>query len=152
MMLCDHAQVAGGKLYISGGGWGVTGSTTDPMAVAVLISVPWDRTNSKVQLVLALVDADGNPVVQRGPLGDVPVRVEGQFEVGRPPGVKPGTPIDVPLAMNVQPLTLSPDSRYTWTLTLNGEQHEDWTLAFSTQPQQFFMGPFAGPGTNIPPV
>lgn len=136
MMLCDHAQVAGGKLFISGGGWTMTDAPTAPSAIALIISVPWDRTNSRIQFAMTLVDQDGRPVSQTGPLGAAPVRIEGQFEVGRPAGVKPGSPIDVPLSFNVQPMALKPDARYTWELALDGEQHADWTLSFATRPAQ----------------
>jgi hypothetical protein len=136
MMLCDHAQVAGGKLFISGGGWSATDTPTAATAIALIISVPWDRTNSKIQFALTLIDQDGRPVSQMGPLGMAPVRVEGQFEVGRPAGIKPGTAIDVPLAFNVQSMVLDPDARYTWELTLDGEQDDSWTLSFATRPRQ----------------
>ncbi len=135
MMLCDHAQVAGGKLFIAGGGWNTTDTPTAPSAIALIIAVPWDRTNSVIQISLELVDQDGRPVSQPGPLGMAPVRVEGQFEVGRPAGVKPGTSIDVPLSFAVQSMALNPDTRYTWELTLDGERDSDWTLSFATRPR-----------------
>ena len=66
--------------------------------------------------------------------GAQPVVIEGAFEVGRPPGIKPGVPIDVPLAINVGALPLAPGGRYEWRLSIDGESHEDWRLAFSTRP------------------
>lgn len=149
MMLCDHAQVAGGKLFISGGGWNATDTPTAPSAIALIISVPWDRTNSRIQFAVTLVDQDGRPVSQMGPLGMAPVRIEGQFEVGRPAGVKPGSSIDVPLSFNVQSMALRPDSRYTWELTLDGEQHADWSLSFATRPTQ---APTSGYGPSDLPA
>ena len=62
MMLADAAQEVGGKLYILGGGWSVTGPMPTPMAIALKIEVPWDRTNEKHELLLELLDEDGNPV------------------------------------------------------------------------------------------
>ena len=47
--------------------------------------------------------------------------------------VKPGTPLDVPFAMNLGPLMIAPGARYEWRLTINGEEHEDWRLAFTTR-------------------
>lgn len=149
MMLCDHAQVAGGKLFIAGGGWSWTDTPTPPSAIALIISVPWDRTNSMIRFSLALVDQDGQPVSQTGPLGMAPLRVEGQFEVGRPAGIKPGTPIDVPLSFNVQSMILRPDSRYTWELTIDGEQQDSWTLPFATRPPQV---PTSGYGPSDVPL
>jgi hypothetical protein len=59
MMLCDHAAVAEGKLFVSGGGWGLIGPAPSPSAIAILIEVPWDQTNRKVVFSLSLHSADG---------------------------------------------------------------------------------------------
>ncbi|MFE0577933.1 DUF6941 family protein [Streptomyces sp. NPDC058866] len=132
-MLCDHAQVAEGKLFISGGGWSVTGPTPSPSALAIKIEVPWDQANTPIKFALELVDQDGKPVKQQGPLGLQPLRVEGQVEVGRPPGLVPGTPLDVPLAIGVTALPLTPGGRYTWRLELNGRTEEGWQLSFTVR-------------------
>jgi hypothetical protein len=135
MMLADAAQEVGGKLYILGGGWSITGPEAVPMAVALKLEVPWDRTNMPHSLVLELLDEDGNAVLVPGPEEDqVPLQVTGDFEAGRPPGVKPGTPIDSALAVNFGPLPLEPGRRYQWRLSINGESDEDWALGFSTRP------------------
>lgn len=134
MMLCDHAQVADGKLYISGGGWSLIGPAPSPSAIALKIDVPWDRTNKPIQLVLRLLREDGQPVEQPGPVGTQPIQIQAELEVGRPPGLKQGTPIDVPLAVNIPPLPLSPGERYSWELELDGDHHEDWHLSFTTRP------------------
>jgi hypothetical protein len=51
-----------------------------------------------------------------------------------PPDVKPGTPVDFPVGLNLGPQMLTPGGRYDWCLTLDGETREDWHLAFSTRP------------------
>jgi len=66
-MLADSAQEVGGKLYILGGGWSITGPDPVPMAIALKLEVPWDRTNEQHSLLLELVDEDGNPVIVPGP-------------------------------------------------------------------------------------
>jgi len=137
MMLADSAQEVGGKLYILGGGWSITGPDPVPMAIALKLEVPWDRTNEKHSLLIELLDEDGNPVLVEGPEehgGQVPLQVTGEFEAGRPPGIKPGTPIDSALAVNFGPLPLEGGRRYQWRLSIDGETDEDWTLAFSTRP------------------
>jgi hypothetical protein len=133
MMLADAAQVAGDKLYILGGGWSITGPDPVPMAIALKLEVPWDRTNEQHSLLLELLDEDGNAVMVPGPEehGDVPLQVTADFEAGRPPGIKPGTPIDSALAVNFGPLPLEAGRRYQWRLSINGETDEDWTLGFS---------------------
>lgn len=133
MMLCDHAQVAEGKLYIIGGGWSVTGPGQNPSAIAMKIDVPWDRTNKPIRMLLRLLGQDGEPVVTDAAVPQ-PIEIHGQFEVGRPPGLKQGTPIDMPVAINLPPLPLAPGQRFTWELELDGEHREEWHLTFTTRP------------------
>ena len=59
----------------------------------------------------------------------------GEFEVGRPPGLKPGTPLDFPVAVNSTPLPLEP-GRYEWRLTIDGATREDWTMPFSVRTEE----------------
>jgi hypothetical protein len=66
---------------------------------------------------------------------DQAVAFGGDFEVGRPPGLKPGTPLDFPVAMNSTPLPLEP-GRYEWRLTIDGQSHQDWTLAFTVRSEE----------------
>jgi hypothetical protein len=116
LLLCDAAQEVGGKLYILGGGWSVMAADTPTsMALAVKLSVPWDRANTRHKVVVDLLDADGGPV----DLGEGPVRIEGEFEVGRPPGLKAGTPLDAPFVANFPGLALEPGS-YVWELEVDG--------------------------------
>jgi len=87
IMLADAAQESAGKLYILGGGWSVTGLDIPPSALAMKIDVPWDQANVRHAWVLELVSEDGVPVEIEGQS----VRLEGEFEVGRPPGAAPGS-------------------------------------------------------------
>ena len=131
LLLADAAQAVDGKLYVLGGGWSVTGPQPTPMAIALKIDVPWDQTNTRHSWRLELVDADGGPVE----LGDEPspVQIEQEFEIGRPPGVKPGTPLDFVVAISIQPLPLETGKQYAWQLTIDGEGQNDWHLPFSTR-------------------
>ena len=110
----------------------MTGPGAVQMGIAVKIEVPWDQSNLQHTFRLTLVDADEQPVLVPG--AEHPVQVEGQFEVGRPPGLKPGSPLDFALAVNVPPLPLAPDSRYVWRLLIDGESDEDWYVGFTTRP------------------
>ena len=134
MLLADYAQVAEGKLNLIGGGWTITGPQPSPFAIAVLFDIPWDRTNEQHRFRLELVDLDGHPVMTETPEGPQPLFIEGEFEVGRPPGLKRGTSIPVPVAFNMGPQEIPPGERYEWRLTVNGETDEDWRLPFSTRP------------------
>ncbi len=132
MLLADSAQAVGGKLYVLGGGWTVAGPAPTPMALAIKIEVPWDRGNITHQLVIELLDADGQPVEAPMPPEGVPapIRLESAFEAGRPPGLKPGTPLDVVLAINFAPFPLEPGARYEWRLSIGGYD-QDWRTGFS---------------------
>lgn len=117
MLLADNAQNVAGKLYILGAGWSLTGPAPSPSAVAMKIDVPWEATNRKHQVRIELHDSDGNPVRIPGPVDSQPLRVIVPLEVGRPPGMVQGTPIDWPFAMNVGPIALNP-GRYEWRCTV----------------------------------
>jgi hypothetical protein len=136
MLLADAAQEVNGKLYVLGGGWSVTGPEVPPMAIALKIDVPWNEANRRRQWELVLLDADGSPVTFPSADGPQELRVGGDFEVGRPPGLTPGSDIDLPLAVNVGPLPLPPGARYTWRLQIDGETQEHWQLSFTVRSRQ----------------
>lgn len=126
MLLCDAAQSLAGKLYILGGGFSTIQARpggVQTMALAIKIEVPWDQTNRQIKFMLKLLDHDGQPVdltgQRGGQLGPEDAVAGGEFEVGRPPGVKPGTPIDVPLVLPFAAIQLRLGS-YVWVLEING--------------------------------
>lgn len=106
MLLCDYAEELNGKLYIMGGGWSrlTRFMPVANMALAIKVEVPWDRANIQHNIKALLVNEDGEPVS----LGDPPqqIQVEGGLEVGRPPGLRAGTPIDATLALRFNGLPL----------------------------------------------
>jgi hypothetical protein len=135
MLLADFAQVADGKLTVVGGGWSLTGPEQVPFGIALLIQVPWDRANQRHVMRLELVDADGQPVlVDTDEDGEQPIVFfdDLPFEVGRPPGLKPGTYLDFPVAVNSAPLALEP-GLYVWRLTIDDEADPDWRLPFTVR-------------------
>lgn len=94
LILADAAEVNGGKLYLLGGGFDrINIASPLPqrrrMALAVSISVPWASTNERHRLTLDFMDEDGNRQAN----------VEGEFEVGRPPGAKAGQVQRIQLAL-----------------------------------------------------
>lgn len=116
MLLCDAAQSHNGKLYILGGGWTQIPATNPlpPMALAVQLAIPWDQANERMALEAALVDEDGETI----DLGSGPVVARTEIEVGRPPGMRPGTPLSSPLVMNFGGLRLEPGG-YVWELRVD---------------------------------
>lgn len=127
MLLADSAQVADGKLFVLGGGLANIGPQPQPMALALLIDVPWSRANIEHGWMLELLDEDGGPVLHEG----LPVLVQGTFEAGRPAGQTPGTPLTVPLAINFSALPVEPGRSYLWRLAIDDTSEPDWTRRFS---------------------
>ena len=86
LILADSAQVVGNKLYLLGGGWDrLTVNKEFPaqqhVGIALALKVPWNQTNEKHQFEIEIASDDAVPIVNIG----------GQFEVGRPPGIPPGS-------------------------------------------------------------
>jgi hypothetical protein len=133
LLLADYAKVAEGKLDVLGAGWSMM-RAGGPFGffVAALFQVPWDQTNTKHAFRLELLDADGRPVATAD--RSQTIRIDGEFEVGRPAGLKPGTPVDAPLVVPFGPLELD-SGRYEIRLTIDGETKEDWFVAFTLESQ-----------------
>lgn len=134
MLLADFAEAVNGKLYIMGGGWSITGPRPTPSAIAIKIDVPWTATNTKHEVKIELLDGDYHPVMMPAVGGDAPVMIQGAFEVGRPPGIIAGSPLDVTMAFNIPPIPLEPNRRYCWRLSINGKSEDEWKVTFSTRP------------------
>ena len=138
-MLCDHAQVADGKLFINGGGISrFHGPGLPPgTSIAVLMLIPWELTNAPIVLDLHLLTQDGQPV-QDSEGADI--GIQARTEVGRPPGIEPGIPIDLPLTFHVGGLRL-PTGRYMWRLSVNNDTRQAWQLSLTV---------IIDPGTGSP--
>jgi len=130
VLLADAAQVADGKLFILGAGISSIGAGPHPLGVAILIDVPWDRANIRHLWQLELVDEDGTPVMAN----DRPVLVGGDFEAGRPPGLQPGTPLSVPIAVNFSGLPVQAGHSYQFRLAVDGTTEGDWSARFGVRP------------------
>lgn len=129
IMLCDHAEAVKGKLFINGGGIDVFRVGSGPphpisTALAVVIHVPWAATNRAHRLTVALVDEDGSEVVPWVPSEAPPrppVRVESQFNVGRPAQLQAGAAQPVALAMNFQ-LGLTSLGGYVFVVSIDDDE------------------------------
>ncbi len=130
MLLCDAAQVAGGKLFVLGGGLASIGPKPQPLAIALQITVPWDRANIAHEWQVELIDEDGQEVV----VNDKPVVMRGRFEAGRPAGLQPGSPLGVSLAINLSPFRLTGGRSYAFALSINEEKRPDWRVRFFVKP------------------
>lgn len=131
MLLCDSAQSVNGKLYILGGGLSVIGPKPQPLAIALRIEVPWERANIRHEWSVQLLDEDSRPFA----VGEKQIVVKGNFEAGRPAGLRPGTPLGVALAINITALPLPGGSSYTFALKINEEQRPEWRVGFFVRPR-----------------
>ena len=119
LLLADAAtQDSHGKVSALGLGWSVTSSPTPPAALVLFMKVPWNLANQKHRLEMRLVDEDGRPA---GP-GPEGLNIQGEFEVGRPPGLPQGTDIDNAIVLNLPAgLELGTDRGYEWRVEVNGD-------------------------------
>ncbi len=85
LLLAEHAEVTGSKLYLMGGGWDTMSVPEAPASVRINLAagvrVEWDETNLPVPLLVRVDDDDAQEVF----------RLEGQMNVGRPPHLPAGT-------------------------------------------------------------
>jgi hypothetical protein len=121
MLLCDYAEEINGKLYVMGGGWSqlFTADAPTNMGLAIKVSVPWDQANRPHDFSVRLVTDDEQSVLT----GDEqqPVELQGKLEVGRPPGLRPGTYLDSAIALNLQNLVL-PAGLFHWKAEVDGSE------------------------------
>ena len=85
LILAEHAEVTGSKLYLMGGGWDTMNVPDVPANVRLTavagIRVEWDETNVSLPVVVRVDDDDAQEVF----------RLDGQMNVGRPPQLLAGT-------------------------------------------------------------
>jgi len=143
MLLCDAAQVQGGKLYILGGGWTrVLAIAPINFAIAIQFAVPWHLANKQMALRIDLLDSDGKPFI--GPDGKA-VQVLGHMEVGRPPGLKQGSTLDNALAVGLTGMTIPPGS-YRWDLYVDKDLVESAPFEVLAAPQGMTLPGMPPPG------
>jgi len=107
-----------------GAGWDqvpVVGQTITPHAVVAMVHVPWTDANRKHSMKFDLIDEDNAPVQTVDPAGSpVPVTVDAEFEVGRPPGVRPGSDLLATFTFTVAPgLPLVEGKSYSWVCNID---------------------------------
>ena len=114
LLVADRAEAVSGKLYLLGGGWDritlaqFPGPANFDVALGVLVG--YTETNERHQFALTLEDDDNRVVL--GP-------VDGQFELGRPAGLKPAQAQRFIVAVR-GPFPLPGPGCYHWVVTLDG--------------------------------
>lgn len=118
-LIADHAEAVSGKLYVTGGCWNSLAVTDLPathphLSVAAALHVPWEATNQKHSLQLDLVDADGHSLL--------PEPLKGEFETGRPPGMRPGDEAIFVLAFNFNGMPIESEGTREFLLEVDGSE------------------------------
>lgn len=119
LMLADHAEAANGKLYVTGGCWNQIFAAQFPvrhghLSLAMAIDVPWTATNERHAIEIDMVDSDGASAI--------PKKIGGGFEVGRPPGWRPGDPNTVVAVFNIDGLPLQKPTDYAFVVRVDGRE------------------------------
>lgn len=99
LILANHAEARDGLLNLLGGGWTehrrrIPKGGTAPVShfgIGVSVLVDWNDTNRPHRLILRIENADGHEIA----------KIEGDVEVGRPPGIQPGSSQRTVLAFNI---------------------------------------------------
>jgi hypothetical protein len=152
-MLCEYAEMAGGKLYISGGNLSQVGTRLEPphpvhFALAVTVKVPWSATNEQHTLVVELVsegigavgsETDGPkrvPINFR-PQTAMPEEHRGTvrigFNVGRPANLAPGSDALVPVVLPFYRLDLTRLGTYYFAVSVGEDELDRVTFQVGAQ-------------------
>jgi len=147
IILCDFAEQdqMGGKVHMLGAGWSLMGPLPSAHAVVVLIKVGWNEANEPHEFVLQLTDADASAVNVPSPAGTQALVFNGRLEVGRPPGIPPGSEIDTSFVIPLQPLQLVGGQRYTWRLEIDQVERATEGFYVRPMPQPIMLPPLTEP-------
>jgi hypothetical protein len=120
LLLADRAEAANGKIFIHGGGVDrhfVNPKATPPVQlnadVALGILTDWAETNTDHVFTVRVEDEDAKPAWA----------MEAQFQVGRPPGAKPGQQFRQLIAIR-GPIPLPGRGAFKVVLEIDGKAQE----------------------------
>lgn len=121
LLIADHAEAVNGKMYVTGGCWNRLTVANLPashphLTVATALHVPWSETNQRHTITLNLIDQDGQSVI--------PQPIEGEFETGRPAGLRPGDDQVIAMTFNFNGLSFESEGDYTFVLAVDGTELE----------------------------
>jgi len=148
VMLCDHAQVAANKLFISGANidrMSVPAGTPPPyllnFAAAGIVRVPWQATNEEHTLSFNFVTQDGKPplMAEGIAIGPEGIRVQMKFNIGRPPQMTSGDEQLVPFAFQLA-LPLGAPGRFVLQFSLDGTSVRNLTFTMAVEPTMAGFG------------
>jgi hypothetical protein len=119
--LCDHASVPpDGKIYIHGGGIHQLYVSQIPgplraLFLVVRLSIPWHMLGEPHTVLIRALDLDRRPIGPTDPLVATP------FELGRPPGHRPGDESALNICAELSGLTVDQPITLRFHLAVDDE-------------------------------
>ena len=138
--LCDHASVPpDGKLYIHGGGVHqlLVPQIPGPLRTLFLVvrlSIPWHMLGEPHIVRIQALDLDRNPVGPLDPLVTTP------FELGKPPGHRPGDESAINICAELSGLIIQQPMTIRFHLSVDDQTIGSLPLKVGQMPPQS-MGP-----------
>lgn len=136
VLLCDFAEVSGGKLFITGAGFSLvaSGSPQPPyqvnLCLAILVSIPWTETDAQHLLTIEMVSEAGGAqrrimLSEQLPAGAEPAD-KGMIIVGfsarRTPNMIDGDETTMPMSVPLFGLALPEFGPYFFSVRIDGRE------------------------------
>lgn len=142
----DHAVVQGGKLYVNGGFWTRLSFPSFPQvfnfSICVVLHIPWRAHHQSHSFAISFEDADGQTTTNQ---------LEGQFQTGTSPDMRPGDFTEVPMAVQINNFVFQRPGDYAAVLQVDRTEIKRWRVRAIqvvgvqlTSPPQAGGGPGAG--------
>jgi hypothetical protein len=153
VLMCDFAEVSGGKLFITGAGISIVGSSAPQppcqvnVCLAIIVSIPWTETDAQHLMTIELV-SEASGAQQRVMLSDqLPEGADPAdrglilvgFSAARVPTMMPGDETTMPLSIPLFGLTLPEFGPYFFSVHIDGREMD--RASFRLVPMQQPSGP-----------
>lgn len=136
VLLCDFAEVSGGKLFITGAGISLVASSSPQppyqvnVCLAILVSIPWNETDSEHTLTIELVSEAGGSqerIMLSDQLPDGADRADlgmivAVFTAARMPIMVDGDESTMPMSIPLFGLPLPQHGPYFFSVRIDGRE------------------------------
>jgi len=145
-MLCDFAEVSGGKLFISGAGVNLVGTAASEaphpvnISLAIMVRIPWTATNHQHRLTIELVEETDtgrlripiNEILPPGADEADKGMIFALFNAGRSPTMVVGELTLMPVALPMFGLPLPSLGSYSFSISLDGTEVDKVSFRVAT--------------------
>ena len=136
VLLCDFAEVSGGKLFITGAGISLVASSSPQppyqvnVCLAILVSIPWNETDTEHHLTIELVSEAGGAqeriiLSDQLPDGADPAdrgMIVAVFTAARMPIMVDGDESTMPMSIPLFGLPLPQHGPYFFSVRIDGRE------------------------------